>query len=602
MATDRSPSDTRDGEWVVVETRRVWLRRLGVALLLLAIGAGLLYWKRAALRHYANDWSAQRHLEHAERELADGNHRVALSRALTAIELDPRGLDPLRILCSAAHELGDSRLFHFATALAGHPEATDEDRLAALAVFAEIRDARRFSAFFEALPPEVQTRPEARLQRLRHRLRLGQGAGVVAALEIDPEMAEVWPGPLLRLEGLWQRNHPGDDEAAAALAVELLEAELASEDRAVILEGLSRLTPSRIPPASAGQLLSTLGETFAPAEPPTLRDTLRLAAEPGRRDALVTEATERHRDGSLEALCRWLAGLGEIDAILELTEDNLRALAAPGLFEARVRALIDREEYEEALALLRYPPIDGDAVVMGELGAAAARALGRRSDEVAAWNKARVAAEQDQTRNRHLGLAAAALRAGEEDVAAEAYVAAFRHPLGLMPPAREVAWLLKYLTENDRPEDLLAVTGRLLQWEADEPALVNNAVYLSLILGQPVGEAGVRIMEQIVERHPEIAGFRNTLALARLETGDAAGALALYSKLEDGSAEHGKVGDSFSSAGRAIYSLVQAENGDVQEFHAVAGTIRWEEMLEQERLFFEECFQPHRAPRDKESD
>ena len=265
-------------------------------------------------------------------------------------------------------------------------------------------------------------------------------------------------------------------------------------------------------------------------------------------------------------------------------------------------AVHNRGDERQGEGTLENGVLDGVAVVMGGLGAAAARALGRRSDEVAAWNKARVAAEQDQTRNRHLGLAAAALRAGEEDIAAEAYVAAFRHPLGLMPPGREVAWLLNYLPENDRPEDLLAVTGRLLQWEADEPALVNNAVYLSLILGQPVGEAGVGIMEPIVERHPEIAGFRNTLALARLETGDAAGALALYSKLEDGSAEHGKVGDSFSSAGRAIYSLVQAENGDVQEFHAVAGTIRWEEMLEQERLFFEECFQPHRAPRDKESD
>ena len=75
---------------MVKRKRNPWVRRVAVVTLLLAVAGGLLYWKRAALRHYANDWSADRHLAHAERELAADNHRVALSRALTAIELDPR--------------------------------------------------------------------------------------------------------------------------------------------------------------------------------------------------------------------------------------------------------------------------------------------------------------------------------------------------------------------------------------------------------------------------------------------------------------------------------------------------------------------------------
>ncbi len=126
------------GKWVVKRKRNPWVRRIAVVTLLLAVAAGTLYWKRAALRHHANDWSADRHLAHAERELAAGHHRVALSRALTALELDPRRIEPLRVLCASARELDDSRSLVLATALARHPEATDPDRIDALSVFAEV--------------------------------------------------------------------------------------------------------------------------------------------------------------------------------------------------------------------------------------------------------------------------------------------------------------------------------------------------------------------------------------------------------------------------------------------------------------------------------
>lgn len=576
---------------MVKRKRNPWVRRIAVVTLLLAVAAGTLYWKRAALRHYANDWSADRHLAHAERELAAGNHRVALSRALTAIELDPRRIEPLRVLCASARELRDSRSLVFATALAGHPEATDPDRLDVLSLFAEVGEERRFAVVFAALPESLRVSPEARFLRLRQRLQRGEGAGVVAALEIDPELLETWPGPRLRLEGLWQRAYPGDDAAAANLAADLLEQELKPDDRIAILEGLSQLLPSRIPPRSGARLLEALGEGIGTGEPPTLRDTLAIAAEPERSEAIVVSVVERLDPGSLGMLCRWLALLGEIETILEVT-DKPTGLTDPIACEVRARALIETEDYAGALALLSYPVDSSDAVAIAILEAAAARGLGHNSDENAAWRKAQLAADSDLTRNRYLGLAEAARRAGRREVAVDAIVAACRHPVGLLPPAREIAWVMDDLVKGGRANDLLAVLARILPWEGGEPALINNAVYLSLILERAVGGAAVEAMKRIVEAHPEEAGFRNTLVLAYLAAGDAEAAIGLYPEMSVPGSDEEAWRD-FSETRKAVYALALAENGDDRRFRQVVETIDWDSFFEKEGRFFESRLRPH---------
>lgn len=175
-------------------------------------------------------------------------------------------------------------------------------------------------------------------------------------------------------------------------------------------------------------------------------------------------------------------------------------------------------------------------------------------------------------------------------------------PGGILPPSSEIAWLTQYLIDNDRPDDLLTVSTRLLGSEQNNPILLNNAIYLSLIMGRGVSEGGhsriVEISESLAKRHPGVLGIRTTLALAYMEAGRHEEAKAVFRPEEFSGIGWQKFGPS----DRAIFAVVLEANGFSGHALNVKQRVSWSEMLEVERAFFRQYLPSNAVPPVESSD
>ena len=557
--------------------------RLLISLGILAVVAGMVYWKRSALRRFENEWSADRHLAKAVEELEKGAPDVALRRALTSIQLKPNRIETLRVLMTAARAVGDGRILTIAQALYTHEAATPEDRIEALGAINDVGDTLRFPAFWEALSGEARALPEAQVERMRHLLLKKAPLQVIEELG-KSELAPGDPRRLMKIHALLQFGEAEKDRAALTLALEEAREAPDEEARRKIFGLISVLPPERIPREIAAEALEAARSFPAIDElEPTLNFTLRIAQAPESRQGIAREALAALQKEHLDSLCRWLMRLREHRLIIEHI-DEVQAFRSGFAFEARVQSLIAVHRLEDAFILLQFPPETADRVGALMLKATVARALGRKSEETAAWQEALLEAERDMTQNNYLKLARFAQAAGERRVAADAIVAACRHPRGIMPPSGEIDWLMQYLIENDRPGDLLVVSRRFLRSEWGNPVLLNNAIYLSVILGgeDSVGENVIQLVDSLQERHPGILGIRTTKALVHLLAGRAEEARGVFRPEEF----TGIGWQAFPAPDRAVFALVLRETGPEALALNVRDRIDWDDMLEVERAFF----------------
>lgn len=248
------------------------------------------------------------------------------------------------------------------------------------------------------------------------------------------------------------------------------------------------------------------------------------------------------------------------------------------------------ERFDDAFTLLQYPPDIADKIGVLMLRASVARVLGRKSAETTAWRAALLEAERDLTQNHYLKLSRFALAVGENSVAADAIVAACRHPRGVMPPSSEIEWVMPYLIENDRPDDLLSVSQRFLVSEWSNPVLMNNSIYLSLLLNgdAPIGENVLTLIEDLASKNPGILGIRTTLALAYLQSGRGEDAHSVFRPEEF----TGIGWQRFAPSDRAIFAMALRAHGSGEHATNVIAMIDWSEMLEAERAFFRSSLIP----------
>lgn len=250
------------------------------------------------------------------------------------------------------------------------------------------------------------------------------------------------------------------------------------------------------------------------------------------------------------------------------------------------------------MGLMEFPPQGVDRIALLAKKAAVARELGRSTEETSAWREALLEAERDLTKNHYLQLARLAQRAGETEVAAESIVGACQNPLGILPPVREIGWVIGYLAKSDRAEDLRSVTNRLLQGESSHPVLLNNAVYLNTVMRGEARAEEIQVMERLREQYPGVTQMRTTLALAYLTTGRKEEALALLEPERTSSVRWQEL----SPAGRSVFALVLAETGENEHFLKVHALIDAKELLAIERSFYEDAFAPHLPEPEEELD
>lgn len=127
------------------------------------------------------------------------------------------------------------------------------------------------------------------------------------------------------------------------------------------------------------------------------------------------------------------------------------------------------------------------------------------------------------------------------------------------------------------------VTRRLLRAEAENVELLNNALYLTVILdGDGGGGDGLGRVAESLRGHPGSEAMRTTLALVHLCAGQPSEALGLFRADE----REGSDLEDLGEAGRAVLAMALLADGQEEKAAAVAGTVKWDRLLEAERRFY----------------
>lgn|GEM_PF-6513460 len=488
------------------------------------------------------------------------------------------------MILEAARQSADSRLLSIAQAVFIHTESTTDDRIEAIAAINDIGDKIRFQQVWERLDPEDKSHPNAAAEYCRFLLGSGRPSKVIEFLAtFETKTDEL---SRLRVEAQLQLSLDQDTgflRDGLVGAIRLVE-EGSDEMRLEILNRLARLPHSQFEPEEAQTLLEAIEKVADKSMlDTTLSFSLRIAGNPVRSTGLIDEAVALLLEEQIDSLCAWLLRNGEHEAILEHI-DEVQAYRSAIAYEARVRALIATERLEDAFAFLKFPPDIADRVGALMMRAAVARRLERESAESGAWQEAMLEAERDMTRNHFLKIARAAQSMNRTRIAADALVAACGHPRGLMPPIEEISWLVGYLAKHDRADDLLLVSRRMLSRHSDDPVMMNNAIYLTIVLNGPeaANDNLVSLIEGLATSYPEVVGIRTTLALAYLMAGRNDEAYAVFRPEEF----TGIGWQKFNASDRAIFAIALERKDDGKLAANVKQMIDWEEMLEVERIFF----------------
>jgi len=612
MAVTPKKSSEQSGAFkkrkVLTGARRAQLLVFGGLLILLSL-AGLAVWQKPRVMAFAQNVSATRQMERATAAWSNGDARKAFDTALRVWDLKPNQIETLRLLLDAGGELREPRLLVVATGLMEHPQATLDDQIAVLQAVNDAGATEDFAAFYRELPSPLLASPEVRFEHLRWLTGQGKAEQVINILaDMRPEdelLTNAKHGPavgVLRWRALMQFADSIHDEEAGGIAASLLERyagdAMASDEMESLLVDLCRLPPERFPGSIALRLLKVfeIPEVVHLVQlngDPTVAVTLRMASQPQQREALLEQAVATFGATHTEAVCLWLERLGENRRVLDLVEAKVDELSSltPELYSCRVRSLIAEKQDRDALAALD-DPVDGvDRVDAAIVRAWVAARLDLPNEVAGSWQLAMWAAGLDSANNHYLKIAQAAKRAEQIDIAAEALVKASASQLGRFPSGENASWVIEYLMNEDRPEDLYQITKRMLAVR-QHPALLNNALYLSLICttNSEPEDSVIEVAEQLAEhssRHPEV---RNTLALYYFLAGRGNDALALYQTEEFKRKEWQEM----RAAGRATLALVLSANAAIEPFNEVLAAVEWNAMSTLERHFYQGHLQAYR--------
>jgi len=170
--------------------------------------------------------------------------------------------------------------------------------------------------------------------------------------------------------------------------------------------------------------------------------------------------------------------------------------------------------------------------------------------------------------------------------------------MGRLPATEQIGWLIGYLVEQGRLDDLMSLTQRLLS-QSQNPALLNNAIYLTAIGGdgKTISLEMIATAEQLAKKFPQYTQMRSTLALLYCLSERYEEALAAYR-------ESDRIGNGwhdFSPAARATLALVLAGNGSIDPFANMSTQIDWSGMTLTERRFFQMKLDPYLHSQEEKS-
>ncbi|MEM9016756.1 MAG: hypothetical protein AAGC68_07060, partial [Verrucomicrobiota bacterium] len=471
-----------------------------------------------------------------------------------------------------------------ADALFEHPNATTEDRLQVLELSLEIGDLVKSRTRLLSLTQEELKQPDAMSLAVRFFLHRNDHRRALALVNELQEARGSLEDQLLAATVL--AKTPSEKDKALLRAQDLIRALfMQDENTRIALSAFSllRTIPKPLWQCSkfedTGSRLETLQENGAvlPLSITLLGLEIEKRIKPGNTDRILDEAIAKYTESNRFNLCEWLLLIEEAERAITLLEGSGES-QSPRHYSLLVRAHILKQDWAKAASLLAQPNPRVDPTLVSSLHALVYGKQGRLANSERHWERAFDHASMSGGRQALLDLAQFAAKSGNEEIRNRALTEALKRRSPVALPAKDVSFLFTHLASSDRAEDLLVISRSLLRGEPDNPILLNNVVWLELLLrGRSSGTLVSRVAE-IAEKHPEITTLQSTLTLAYLLSGHEDLAHESFGRLSQSSP------NSFTESDRAVLAYAKKQLGENSE--EAVELIQWEDLMQVEVDFF----------------
>ena len=493
--------------------------RLTGIILIPLVGAFSLYLLRDPLADLTRSWRSSYSLNKAKSALAEVEEwEEAYQLALVARQLNPQSLEALRVLVDASFKTRSIRTLDYANALFLNPKATPDDKLLVLSILQQAGDHIGFVRLYNILPREL--RQEKGFVTVRVQFLIQRNAFAAAREILEAELSQDRDRQFLLLLAsllLQPSSSEADIQRGQKIISELAATEDSDEIARTAFQLLGYIRPDRIDPSLFGNLgirAEESGKDSIGAYIAAANLALAAANDPNAKEAIIERAIQEQGSLAPAQLAAWLQRVGETDDILSFLTPE-RSANSPDLYQQRFLALIRAGKIDEADEWLDNPPRGIESINIWLARAQLSRAQNERAEENNAWEQAFQVAEVTAHRNEFLRIFEVASSTNRIDLATRALLKAPTHPTGILPPAAELVGPMRFLTNNERIEDLRFLTEALVVREPDNVILLNNLVYLNLILDDNFASS-METARNLIEANPGILSLQTTYAMGFL--------------------------------------------------------------------------------------
>ncbi|MDF1824424.1 MAG: hypothetical protein P1U68_07265 [Verrucomicrobiales bacterium] len=561
-----------------------------VSALVLA-GGFAAYVKREGIKYRISNWRAASLVEKSRKLGGEGKWEEASEVSLAAWQLDRGNIEVVRQLYRASLKNRSPHLLVAARTLFSHSSALADERLEVIRLYLGLGDHVTVASLLAQLTPEERTSPDA--------MQLGAEFLIVRNRPIEA---------LKLLEELRKnRVEPGDSFlVASALARLSSEDDVARREAQRLIDELINQENGPQIAFSAFRLLEVipeknwdlkrfqdiglrLREILAEEEIPLfvhfLEARLQIAADPAIREQVLSSIVSRFFDTHRSEVGDWLISRNEI-ALVQKTMAGADVENDPVNFSILIKSYFRDGNWEAASELLSKAPTELDPAMLFALRAVVATAVGERSNAKNWWERALRQAGLASGRGGLLTIAKIAASAGNESVRNRAVTEALKRRSAIPIPASDVSFIFSHLVEDDAGSDLLDISLGMLAGEPDNPLLVNNVAWLTLMNRRSVSGLMDKL-ENLVGKFKKPAGLYTTLALAYHFEGQFDEAARVITTLSEN-----LKADEFSELSDtdlAVIELVQRDSDLSVVPEGLPDRLKWGGMMAIEREFFQEA-------------
>jgi tetratricopeptide (TPR) repeat protein len=488
--------------------KRRWITVTAIGIAVVLVGASIL---KVGL--------SSRLADQAEALVADGAFEEAEAKARGALKIRQSNIRAMRVLIDLKAETSDAEAILLSKQLIETGRAEFEDRVQYAELLQTVGDLEGARPIVEELTQERPTDADVILLVARQAVMDGDGdlalLKVEDALSLDEDnlKAKLLRGLLLTESTDPVRRLQGKDGLVDA----------SQSEKRVGVEALMALLSSGNLNIYAAERRSLADRLFNHGLAGISQKLMALqnliVADPEGRAQYVDRACSLFEGEPGSALLvRWLIAVGEPERALERIPDDIGDNKV--YFDARISALMRLGRYDQVSEYVRE-----DTQFLSEIEKVSIQIYlgasgGNVENEEALWSDVFRLAEEEDRADLLISLAQYSQAQGQVERSVACYESAFE--IGLGDRDTLALWQQYFLVTLNLSDLEVArgVAGEIYDRYPDDPSSKNNLAYLSLLLGKDMDQAR-EMSEALVEDHPSMMGFRTTLALALLKTGDA---------------------------------------------------------------------------------